>query len=1044
MNRLRYLLLLACAVFALPGTTADAALTDYLFSVSSGSAMTPSSWTTVWSGSSGSRRNLAGSTRTITLPFNILFNNTSYSQITLSSHGLIGLGSSVTGSASNSLAGAGGPVISPFWDAIYISGGAPGPGCNYSPAIRYGVVGSSPTRTLVIDYNRLSREYCDNCQFGPQFMDFQVRIYEGTNRIEFLYPDASATWPTCAQNWWGSGSTSTSASIGLAASGSDFISVTPNGSAASISRTDVNNSVNLASTAINANTMYTFTPCNLDVIGNVAQGGTATMTSGDILLSTKSVERGASATYQPFSITLVAGSCATRNLTVTLAGANAADYSVSPLGAVPVAAGQTVTFTVTFTPQSIGQRTATLTISDPLGTPKVYTLRATGLPRISWTPDLAQGGTPTLTSGDTLLKDIVVLRLNPRDFTPITLRNFSTNGAIPPAVITYSIDSAGGISTQYTLQTPSTVSLGPGQSHTPIIRFTGTGLGIQHATLTINADGEIRSFPLKAISGAPGIAITALGVTADPGNPVFHQTFSCVGEQTTVIPLLVNNPGQFALTVTSIELYRTDSTDQQGTPSFPLIRDAQGRVVAMTDYQISETPGVAPIGVNPPVPVPFTIDPGQTRTLYATFIGQFPGKRFGRVFIRSNAQNAFGTDTTLNGAPNSVMGLLTFDLVGRAIGSQLAANAAGLSLKTVSFPGTRIGDTAVMSFTIANSGACDLRINRNKLRISSGDVNEFRLLTSLRRATLDAATGDYVLAPGLVDTLTVRFTPSRSGTRMATLWIQTNDSSLTRPGLVERGSYYLDLSGRGLAGLDAQDLVLDPVVIGSSVTGMARLENSQTASVGIASIAFVGDDAAEFSEDATTPWPARPFTVLPGDKLELGVRLTPVGTAGPRRTTMVLVSTSGDTIRLAIRGEAGTQTLVVSPSALFEDVTIAVGQSKRQMVMISNTGTLPVRITDVAITGADASSYRMGVLPRRDLEAGQTEYLEMTFAPTAPGQTSAELVVSASTGMSYTVTLGGTALKIRRDPIDPVMTGAPNADGTPEPARSGWRIPTLR
>ncbi|HVK39345.1 MAG TPA: hypothetical protein VNA88_14810, partial [Candidatus Kapabacteria bacterium] len=110
----------------------------------------------------------------------------------------------------------------------------------------------------------------------------------------------------------------------------------------------------------------------------------------------------------------------------------------------------------------------------------------------------------------------------------------------------------------------------------------------------------------------------------------------------------------------------------------------------------------------------------------------------------------------------------------------------------------------------------------------------------------------------------------------------------------------------------------------------------------------------------------------------------------------------------------------------------------------SNTGTLPVRITDVAITGADASSYRMGVLPRRDLEAGQTEYLEMTFAPTAPGQTSAELVVSASTGMSYTVTLGGTALKIRRDPIDPVMTGAPNADGTPEPARSGWRIPTLR
>jgi len=42
------------------------------------------------------------------------------------------------------------------------------------------------------------------------------------------------------------------------------------------------------------------------------------------------------------------------------------------------------------------------------------------------------------------------------------------------------------------------------------------------------------------------------------------------------------------------------------------------------------------------------------------------------------------------------------------------------------------------------------------------------------------------------------------------------------------------------------------------------------------------------------------------------------------------------------------------------------------------------------------------------------------------------------------VTLGGTALKIRRDPIDPVMTGAPNAEGTPEARTRGGRPATLR
>jgi len=46
--------------------------------------------------------------------------------------------------------------------------------------------------------------------------------------------------------------------------------------------------------------------------------------------------------------------------------------------------------------------------------------------------------------------------------------------------------------------------------------------------------------------------------------------------------------------------------------------------------------------------------------------------------------------------------------------------------------------------------------------------------------------------------------------------------------------------------------------------------------------------------------------------------------------------------------------------------------------------------------------------------------------------------------MSYTVTLGGTALKIRRDPIDPAMTGAPNASGTPEAVQMGRKAPALR
>jgi hypothetical protein len=257
---------------------------------------------------------------------------------------------------------------------------------------------------------------------------------------------------------------------------------------------------------------------------------------------------------------------------------------------------------------------------------------------------------------------------------------------------------------------------------------------------------------------------------------------------------------------------------------------------------------------------------------------------------------------------------------------------------------------------------------------------------------------------------------------MATLWIQTNDSTIAHPGIAERGAYYLDLHGRGLAGLDGGPLVLDPVVIGSSVDGTAILENTQTIAIGIDRIFFDGGDVAEF---ASINWPAPPTSVLPGSKLSLGVRMTPVGDAGTRRTTIVVITSTGDTIRVPVRGEAGTQTLTVSPTTLFDNVTIPVGQTRREMVMIANTGTLPVRITSVAISGTDSASYRMSSLPRMYFEAGQTEYLELTFVPTSPGQTSAELTITASNGQVYTVLLGGTSLKVHRDPGDRSKDVAP-------------------
>jgi hypothetical protein len=1021
MHRVLASVLCGLALLALCTSPASATMSNYAFQVTTGSVLTPS-FTDLVAGQSG-RRTSTGYYNTVfgvTLPFTFVLDGVSYSRLSVSTNGLISLGTgNVATTGSNSLISTSStqgqfPRIAAYWDQLYVTGGATRYCSGRAPAIRTGTSGSAPNRIFVVDFKDL-----EVAGYTAAYSSWQVRFFEGTNSIEFFYTDLTSR--SCR---FTSSIYSTSATIGIADASSDYLSITPNGASATASTSSAFNSVNQGNTAhrIPANTIYRFTPCNVSLAGNPAQGGTANMTNGDTLLATQAVQRGNTTGLMPVTIGNSTTGCASRTFTMAISGPNAGDYSLSTTGG-SLSPGATVTPVITFTPSGLGVRRATLTIADNNGLFRSYPLAATGLTRIGYTGNLLDGGTIGMTSGDSLMANVLVLRGSTGTYSPFTITNTNANALASPAGVTVSIDSAGFPSTQYAIVGPTTASLGAGQTFTPQIQFNPTGVGPQDARLVVNADGEVRTYTLRAISQAPAISVTTGGIAIGPDNPVLNQLFACVGEVVTTIPVSVTNIGTLPLVVSDIDFYLTDTTYQQGTPMLPLVRDAMGGLVPVRDYVLSDVPGMIPLSATPTPPTPFVVEAGQVRQMYLTFIGQVPGKRFARAFIRTNAENIFGLDTNAydntTTFPVSTEGLFVTDLLGRAHGSQLSIDGAGLRLKPIVFPGTRVGDTSLASFTIANAGSCDLRIARHKFRVTSGDINEIKLIQALRTARVDGVTGDYVLAPGMVDTVVVQFVPSRSGTRMATLMIQTNDSTIYRPGIAERGTHYLDLSGRGLAGLEARELVLAPVAIGNSVTGTVVLTNELNVAVPVSSISFDGDDAAEFAQDGTS-WPSLPHTVLPGSKLNLSVRLTPAAGSQPgmRRTTMVLVTSSGDSVRVPIRGEAGTQSLVVSPSSLFETITIAVGQTSRQTLMISNNGTLPVHVSSLMITGPDSASYRLGQMPRRDLEAGQTEYLEVTYAPTTPGQSTAAIEVTDMAGNVYSVVLGGNALRIRRDPVD--------------------------
>jgi hypothetical protein len=95
-----------------------------------------------------------------------------------------------------------------------------------------------------------------------------------------------------------------------------------------------------------------------------------------------------------------------------------------------------------------------------------------------------------------------------------------------------------------------------------------------------------------------------------------------------------------------------------------------------------------------------------------------------------------------------------------------------------------------------------------------------------------------------------------NGSRRASLWLKTNDSTVYIPGVAERGSYYLDLYGVGKPTLLAAQLDLGMAAIGVD-QNMATVTffNPGRSAVTVGTVAVTGTDMTDFTEWSSAPWP---------------------------------------------------------------------------------------------------------------------------------------------------------------------------------------------
>ncbi|MDD4150070.1 MAG: hypothetical protein PHE33_08575 [Bacteroidales bacterium] len=124
-------------------------------------------------GTSGGTLSGDDATAPYTMPFSLTIEGTSYNVLTISTNGWVAFGSVSSSYFSNNCLPTytfSVPVICAYWDDLAAEGSN----------IRYGYVGSSPNRTVIIDYE--AKTYSNNYP-----VRFQVQIHEGSGLINVKY-----------------------------------------------------------------------------------------------------------------------------------------------------------------------------------------------------------------------------------------------------------------------------------------------------------------------------------------------------------------------------------------------------------------------------------------------------------------------------------------------------------------------------------------------------------------------------------------------------------------------------------------------------------------------------------------------------------------------------------------------------------------------------------------------------------------------------------------------------------------------------------------
>lgn len=315
---------------------------------------------------------------------------------------------------------------------------------------------------------------------------------------------------------------------------------------------------------------------------------------------------------------------------------------------------------------------------------------------------------------------------------------------------------------------------------------------------------------------------------------------------------------------------------------------------------------------------------------------------------------------------------------------------------SVGFGNVNVGSTSPeQTVTLANTGTASLEVTA----LTTAAAPFARTATGSCAATLP-----ITLAAGASCTLTYSFAPTAVGAANQSLTVTANAP----------GSGTIALAGTGVSG--ALAVSPNPVLFGNQRVGTTSAATTVTltnAGDGSLTISALPDPAMPFARSGGSCG-ALPITLAAGDSCTVQYTFAPTAT-GAAETSLTITSAAGGSNTLQLTGTGIQGNLVLPANVVFPAQPVG-STSAPLTATLSNSGTDSLEIT--ALTAAAAPFSRSGgtcpVSLPFPLAAGASCTLLYTFAPTAPGDASQSIGVTANVPGSGSFTLSG--------------TGAPSAD----------------